>query len=165
MTATRNPASSAPGDANARPGAGAAPRTHTVRKRTRARELALTALYLVDLRGPDVLPEVPALLERESTDPDVLAFARTLFDGVIAHRDELDARIARVAENWQIHRMAVIDRNLLRLGTFELEHLLDVPPKVVINEAIDLAKRYSTADSGAFVNGILDRLRCDVRPE
>ncbi len=157
MAASRQPPSPEPGPSTARP--------HTVRKRTRARELALKALYLIDVRGPDVAREVPAFFERETDDPDVLAFARTLFDGVAAHRDELDEKITAVAENWHIHRMAVIDRNLLRIGTFEFAHLADVPPKVSINEAIDLAKRYSTADSGAFVNGILDRLRLQLRPE
>ncbi len=157
MTASRNVANPNPGDPP--------PKAHTVRKRTRARELVLKALYLIDVRGPDALPEVPAFFAAETTDTDVLAFARQVFDGIIEHRDELDAKISGVAENWQIHRMAVIDRNLLRLGTFEFAYLADIPPKVSINEAIDLAKRYSTADSGAFVNGILDKLRTQIRPE
>lgn len=157
MTASRNLANPQPGSAS--------PKPHTVRKRTRARELVLKALYLIDVRGTDALPEVPELFAGETDDRDVLSFAQQLFDGVAEHRDELDAKIADVAENWHIHRMAVIDRNLLRLGTFEFMYLADVPPKVSINEAIDLAKRYSTADSGAFVNGILDKLRSQLRPE
>jgi transcription antitermination factor NusB len=157
MTASRNAANPSPDDHSSKP--------HTVRKRTRARELVLRALYLIDVRGPEALAEVPAFFAAKTNDPDVLAFARQVFDGIVEHRDELDAKIANVAENWQIHRMAVIDRNLLRLGTFEFTHLADVPPKVSINEAIDLAKRYSTADSGAFVNGILDKLRTEIRPE
>ena len=140
------------------------PRPHTIRKRTRARELVLRALYLVDVRGADVLGEVPAFFARESDDPDVIRFAQDVLDGCVARREEIDRRIAAVAENWDLHRMAVIDRNVLRLGTYELLHLADVPPKVSINEAIDLAKRYSTADSGAFVNGILDKLRSEIRP-
>ena len=157
MTASRNVANPNTGDPS--------PKPHTVRKRTRARELVLRALYLIDVRGPDALPEAPAFFAGETDDADVLAFAQQVFDGIIEHRDELDAKISGVAENWQIHRMAVIDRNLLRLGTFEFTHLADVPPKVSINEAIDLAKRYSTADSGAFVNGILDKLRTEICPE
>ena len=157
MTASRNVENPRPGDPS--------PKPHAVRKRTRARELVLRALYLIDVRGPDALSEVPAFFAAETSDPDVLAFAREVFDGIIEHRDELDAKISGVAENWQIHRMAVIDRNLLRLGTFEFAHLADIPPKVSINEAIDLAKRYSTADSGAFVNGILDKLRTQIRPD
>ena len=95
----------------------------------------------------------------------MLRFARELFEGCLERRDELDEKIAGVAENWGIHRMAVVDRNILRLGTYELMALPDIPPKVSINEAIDLAKKYSTADSGAFVNGILDKLRTELRPD
>lgn len=130
-----------------------------MRKRTRARELALQALYLLDLRGAEVLGDVDALLDDGTSEPDVRRFARELVDGCWARRDELDETIAKVAENWDIHRMAVVDRNVLRLATYELLFLDDVPPKVSINEAIDLAKRYSTTDSGGFVNGILDRIR------
>ena len=136
-----------------------------IRKRTRARELALQALYLIDVRGAGVNAEIAEFLEAEAGDPDVLDFARGLVGGCSLRRDEIDAKISAVAENWQIHRMAVIDRNILRLGTYELLCLEDVPPKVSINEAIDLAKRYSTAESGSFVNGILDKLRSELRPE
>ena len=135
------------------------------RKRTQARELVLWALYLVDIRGAESKDQVPELFRSQTDDPDVLAFARELFDGCLRNRDELDGKIAEVAENWQIHRMAVIDRNVLRLGAYELMFLKDIPPKVSINEAIDLAKRYSTAESGAFVNGILDKLRTQIRSE
>ena len=157
MTASRDSANPDPGGTHLR--------RHTVRKRTRARELVLRALYLIDVRGSDALPDVPRFFESETDDPDVRAFAAELFNGIVEHRDEIDARIANVAENWEIHRMAVIDRNLLRLGTYELAYLPDIPPKVSINEAIDLAKRYSTGESGAFVNGILDKLRTQIRPE
>ena len=139
-----------------------------MRKRTRARELALQALYQLDMRGPEVLDDIASLLDDETVEPDVRLFARTLVDGVWASREKLDETIAKVAENWDIHRMAVIDRNVLRLATYELTCLDDVPPKVSINEAIDLAKRFSTADSGGFVNGILDRIRSqsdDPEPE
>jgi transcription antitermination factor NusB len=132
-----------------------------LRKRTRARELALQALYQLDLRGPEVLGQVDRVLAGDTAEPEVRRFARQLVDGCWAHREDLDARIATVADNWEIHRMAVVDRNILRLASYELLFLDDVPPKVAINEAIDLAKRYSTADSGAFVNGILDRIRLE----
>ncbi|MFW6158208.1 MAG: transcription antitermination factor NusB [Planctomycetota bacterium] len=133
-----------------------------VRRRTRARELALRALYLIDIRGPGIRTEVADYLEAEADGPEVLSFARALVEGVSLQREKIDEQIASVAENWEIHRMAVVDRNILRLGTYELMCLPDVPPKVAINEAIDLAKRYSTADSGGFVNGILDKLRADL---
>ena len=164
MTASRNPAGQESAGSAEGPGHFTSNK-HTVRKRTRARELILKALYLVDVRGPDARVEVPAFFQAETDDEDVLLFAQDVFNGCLEHRDELDGKIAGVAENWQIHRMAVIDRNVLRLGTYELTYLEDVPPKVSINEAIDLAKRFSTADSGAFVNGILDKLRTQIRPE
>jgi len=138
---------------------------HGVRKRTRARELALQALYLIDVRGRGTQLDVAIFLESETNDPDVLDFARALVGGCSLQRDALDEKIAAVAENWHIHRMAVVDRNVLRIGTYELMCMDDIPPKVTINEAIDLAKRYSTADSGAFVNGILDKLRTQLCPE
>jgi transcription antitermination factor NusB len=141
------------------------PDASKVRRRTRARELALRALYLVDVRGDKEHARVPELFASGTDEPGVLQFAGRLFEGCLEHREELDARIAGVAENWQIHRMAVIDRNILRLGTYELMYLADIPPKVSINEAINLAKRYSTADSGAFVNGILDRIRQELPPQ
>lgn len=130
-----------------------------MRKRTRARELALQALYQLDLRGVEVLGDVGRFLSDSASEPEVRRFARRLIDGVWEHRARLDQTIGEVAENWEVHRMAVVDRNVLRLASFELLFLDDVPPKVAINEAIDLAKRYSTTDSGAFVNGILDRIR------
>ena len=79
--------------------------------------------------------------------------------GVAAHQEELDALIARYSEHWRLERMALVDRNLLRLATFELLYRDDIPAKVVINEAVELAKRYGTEESGAFVNGLLDRIR------
>jgi len=137
-----------------------------LRKRTRAREAALQVLYQLDLRGAEVLEQIEPILDRlldgGGADPGIRQFTRELVLGCWGHRDELDARIAAVAENWDIRRMAVIDRNVLRLATYELLFVADVPAKVAINEAIDLAKRYSTGDSGAFVNGILDRIRMEA---
>jgi transcription antitermination factor NusB len=117
------------------------------------------------MRGAEVLDAVGRFLEQSGAEAEVRRFARELVDGCWAHRDELDARIAAVAENWEIRRMAVVDRNVLRLASYELLFVDDVPPKVSINEAIDLAKRYSTADSGGFVNGILDRIRMQAETE
>jgi transcription antitermination factor NusB len=134
-----------------------------LRKRSRARELALHALYQIDLRGPEVVEELSRYIDENAGEPGVRLFALELFRGCRERRDELDVHIQRVAENWDIRRMAVVDRNVLRLATYELLFTNDVPPKVAINEAIDLAKRYSTADSGAFVNGILDRIHLDHR--
>jgi len=136
-----------------------------LRNRTRAREAALQVLYQLDLRGTEILGELDALLRHllapMETDPSVTRFARDLVTGCWDHRAELDQRIRQIAENWDLDRMAVVDRSVLRMAAFELLYVADVPPKVAINEAIDLAKRYSTADSGAFVNGILDKILMD----
>lgn len=130
-----------------------------VKKRTRARELALQFLYQIDLLGPAVLSELRAFLREEETDAEAVQYAQRIVEGVTAQRDEVDAVITQVAQNWRIHRMAVIDRNVLRIGAWELLYEPDVPPKVSINEGIELGKRFSTANTGAFVNGILDKVR------
>jgi len=133
-----------------------------VKKRTRARELALQFLYQLDLLGPVVLAELPEFLRDEERDAQTCRFARRLVEGTHEHRPAIDAEIQSVAQNWQISRMAVIDRNVLRLATYELLYCTDIPPKVAINEAIELGKRYSTANSGAFINGILDKIKSHV---
>ena len=136
-----------------------------MRKRTKARELALQALYQFDLRGEEVRPDVDELLGRATEDVEVLDFARALIEGAWAKRAEIDAAIEAAARNWEMRRMAAIDRNILRLATFELLHIADIPPLVTINEAIDMAKKYSTKKSGHFVNGILDHIRTTSAPE
>lgn len=135
-----------------------------VRRRTRARELALQFLYTLEVRGSAAFDELEAFVEHHTKggpDPkgraEVAAYAQEICHGVHEHRPEIDAWIEAIAENWRLARMAAIDRNVLRLATYELLHRPEVPYKVVINEAIDIAKRFSTAQSGAFVNGILDR--------
>jgi len=152
------PAPNGARSAGDRPGAAEQSRT-AVRKRTRARELAVQLLYQWDQRGEEALEDLDWLIASGDQDPDVREFARGLITGVIGNVETVDAKIIEVAENWDIHRMAVVDRNVLRLAAYELIFLPDIPPKVSINEAIDLAKKFSTADSGAFVNGILDKIR------
>lgn len=139
-----------------------------MRKRTQAREAALQVLYQLDLLGSDAVGPVDAALRRLldplEADASVRGFARELVAGCQEHQAELDERIRAVAENWEMGRMAIVDRNVLRLAAYELLYLKDVPPKVAINEAIDLAKRFSTGDSGGFVNGILDKIRAQQEP-
>jgi transcription antitermination factor NusB len=130
-----------------------------VKKRSRGRELALALLYQLDLRGDDTLELAEDFLRDEEPDREARAFALRLFKGTRENLDELNKIIAGVAQNWDISRMAVIDRNVLRLAAQELLHSKDVPPKVAINEAIELGKRYSTQNSGAFINGILDKIK------
>ena len=136
-----------------------------MRKRTQGRELALQLLYQLDLRGDDVLKEVDDYLDSQSGgDAEVRGFARELIHGYLERRVEIDRRIEEVARNWQLRRMAAIDRNILRLGTYELLYRTDIPPLVAINEAIEMAKKFSTKNSGPFVNGILDNIRVKTKP-
>lgn len=92
----------------------------------------------------------------------VRLFAEPLIRGTLQHQAEIDERIKQYARNWDLHRMAVVDRNILRLAIYEMLHREDIPPVVSINEAVDIAKRFSTEDSGKFVNGILDRIKGDL---
>lgn len=130
-----------------------------MRKRTRARELALQLLYQIDVRGEDLLDDLDDLLLDTGKEEEVRAFAKELVLGTVEHREECDRHIKDVAEHWDIRRMATVDRNILRLAVFEMTSRDDIPEKVSINEAIELGKKYSTGNSGAFVNGILDKIR------
>ena len=98
-----------------------------------------------------------------STDEaSVRLFADPLIRGVIEHREEIDTLIRKTVKNWEIHRIATVDRNVLRLAIYEMLHREDIPPIVSINEAVDIAKKFSTADSGRFVNGVLDKMKGDL---
>ncbi len=130
-----------------------------MRRRTRARELALQFLYTVEVRGPDARDELDDFLHRSGASRLARQFATKLIDGVLAQKAELDAAIGATATNWSLSRMPAVDRTILRLGSYELLHSRDVPVRVALNEAIELGKRYSTSQSGAFINGILDQLK------
>ena len=136
------------------------PRTINVRnqRKTRGREVALQVLYQVEQNPGIPQAEVDRFLQRRLQEPKLCEFAKALVSGVKAHHEEIDGLITDVAENWRLDRMAAIDRNILRLGAYEMLFDDSVPAKVAINEALELAKRYSTAQSSRFVNGILDRL-------
>jgi N utilization substance protein B len=126
-------------------------------RRSRAREVALQVLYQDDL-NPRNNPAIgDGLIQRRLRTEELTAFARDLVAGVRRHRDDLDRLIEETAEHWTVTRMAVTDRNVLRMGAYELLHTA-TPAPVAINEAIDLAKRYGNGQSAQFVNGILDRL-------
>ena len=105
------------------------------------------------------------LLAKATEDEEVLEFARTLIEGAWLKRADIDKAIEAAARNWEMRRMAAIDRNILRLATYELLYVPEIPPLVTINEAIDMAKKYSTKKSGHFVNGILDHIRTTAAPE
>lgn len=126
-------------------------------RRSKAREVALQMLYQLDLNPGVDTDTVREMMREQLHDEDLERFAWRLFAGVMESRNLLDRRIETVAENWSLGRMAPTDRNALRIGAFELLHS-DTPPRVAIDEAIELAKKFGSAQSSQFVNGILDRL-------
>jgi N utilization substance protein B len=126
-------------------------------RRSRAREVAFQILYQDDFNSEVNLAGGDALLRRRLRSPDLLEFARDLVAGVRRHRQEIDQVLEQTAANWSLGRMAATDRNVLRLGAYEILHA-DTPHRVAINEAVELAKRFGSAHSAQFVNGILDRL-------
>jgi N utilization substance protein B len=130
--------------------------------RTRSRELALQALYSYDLDPERRRSTLGDTLENAEVSTEVRSFAAELADGVLLKLGEIDKLISEAAHNWDMKRLARVDRNVLRLAIHELLDRDDIPPAVTIDEAIELGKRYSTAQSGAFVNGILDRIRRDL---
>ncbi len=128
-------------------------------RRRQARELALQALYFLDARAGDP-EEAMALFHRNFTPPrKARDFMDRLVQGVTANRAAIDATVERYSENWKVFRMPRVDRNVIRMAVFEMFWQADIPHSVSINEAIDLGKQYGTDDSGAFINGILDRIR------
>ncbi len=132
-----------------------------MRKRTKARECALKVLYQIDITKSDYnhcLQDFWQAQKGKGVDSSIMEFADGLVKGTIENLEKIDNVIRRYATNWDIKRMAVVDRNILRLATYELLFLRDIPPKVSINEAIDIAKKYGDKDSGKFVNGILDKI-------
>lgn len=136
-----------------------------MRKRTRARELALQVLYQVDIAHSNYeesLNDIWNAHSQERIDQETKNFTFELVKGVVENLKSIDAKISAYATNWQLERMAVIDRNILRMSCFELTLRLDIPPKVSINEAVELAKKYSEPDAGKFVNAILDKIKLEV---
>jgi N utilization substance protein B len=153
-------------------------------QRREARERAVQFLFQHDLNPPENLEEALEHFWISQRTPDIAGekagatwgqkvplpppsaeelatrlFADKLIRGVLEHRADLDQRIQEQAQNWDLHRMAVVDRNVLRLAIYEMLYRDDIPPIVSINEAVDVAKKYSTQDSGKFVNGILDKIK------
>ena len=131
----------------------------------KAREVVVKTLYEMEMGGLDDKGARERVMKK-CRRPETQTFAMRLLNESMTHIDEADKIIAKVAENWHLSRMAAIDRNVLRLGTVELMYMDEVPEKVAINEAIEIAKRFSTENSGRFVNGILDkvaRLKREVR--
>ena len=156
-------------------------------KRREARERAVQFLFQHDLNPPDDLEAAlrqfwdsqrmsaiaeekggatwgqPVELPPPTADEAAMRlFAEPLIRGVLEHRDAIDEQIRNHAKNWELHRIAAVDRNILRLAIYEMLHRPDIPPVVSINEAVDIAKKFSTQDSGKFVNGILDKIKGEL---
>lgn len=129
--------------------------------RRQAREAALQILYLADIAFLSEERAAKIIWAGSEAPPRAKHFADALAKGTLLHRTHLDALITKYAQNWEIGRMAALDRNILRLAAFELLHGLDTPVSVVIDEAVEIAKTYSTQDSGKFVNGILDKIKTE----
>jgi len=104
-------------------------------------------------------------LSDKENDPEVKKFASEIIDGTLSMLDEIDSVIKKAAENWVLERMAAVDRNILRFAVYELLQRKDIPPAVTINEAIEIAKKYSTLESAAFINGILDKIAQKAKPK
>ena len=140
-------------------------------QRRKSREIALQMLYQMEMTGQPPHEVIDLYYELASGDDDnknpnfakaVRPFAEQLLYGVHAHRDELDGMIVAASEHWRLERMSIIDRNVLRIALYEMLYRAEIPPKVSVNEAIDLGKTFGSPDSGAFINGILDHLLPEV---
>lgn len=156
-------------------------------KRREARERAVQFLFQHDLNPPDDLAQAleefwssqraAAIAEDKgkanwgqpvelppptAEEAETRLFAEPLIRGTIEHRDQIDEQIRTHVKNWELHRIAAVDRNILRLAIYEMLHRQDIPPVVSINEAVDIAKKFSTQESGKFVNGILDKIKGEL---
>src|SRR5579862_879163 len=127
--------------------------------RSRAREVALQLLFQRDHNPGVDQTAIVQFVQNRLREQVMRDFCLSLFAGIALHQEDIDKRLAAAAENWRVIRMATVDRNVLRLGAYELLFTKDTPPAVAFDEAIELARRYGSADSSAFVNGVLDRLR------
>jgi len=135
-----------------------------MRRRSRAREFALQILYQMDITHDNCdgsLSNFWQVYSEKHIDEDLKNFTTDLVKGVANNLSIIDAKISQYATNWQLKRMAVIDRNILRMSCFELMFREDIPPKVSINEAVELAKKYSGPEAGKFVNAILDKIKSE----
>jgi N utilization substance protein B len=143
-----------------------------LKNRRQSRELALKVIFQLDVAGGDPAEAFDLVVRLMAEDPEdgdgaaltdeVKSFARVLLEGAIANLDDLDGRLRTYAREWSLERMANVDRNILRLALYEMLFLDDVPLSVSINEAVELAKTFSTPDSGRFINGILGKIAAET---
>ncbi len=131
-------------------------------QRRRSREFALQVLYQLEINRQGAQETLTQFQKTYLPKGERDEFLERLVYGVLEHRKEIDRLIKQYSKNWKLDRMPMVDRNILRLAIFELMHCEDIPPKVTLNEAIELGKKYGSEDSGRFVNGILDRIQNEV---
>ncbi|MBW1799280.1 MAG: transcription antitermination factor NusB [Deltaproteobacteria bacterium] len=125
-------------------------------KRRRARELAIQVLFHLEFSPGNQNDSFDLICENFSPPEDIRLFSQELVRGIYGKKRELDRLIRESSKHWRLERMSYVDRNILRLAVFEILHMEDIPPKVSIDEAVELGKKYGTEESGAFINGILD---------
>ena len=123
-----------------------------------ARECVLKILYQFDILGENSAQILSDFWADNPVSPDVREFADRIVSGTIQQLGDIDQKIGKYTENWEMSRMAIVDRNILRFAVYELLYMDDIPPKVTINEAVNIAKRYSQEEAGKFVNGVLDKI-------
>ena len=128
-------------------------------KRREGREYALQILYAIEMNHPQPEEALKHFWAEENVGQEVKDFAAVLVQGTIKNLDFLDTLIKKYTQNWELSRMVAIDRNILRCASWELIYATEIPPKVIINEAVELAKKYSTENSSKFINGILDKIK------
>jgi N utilization substance protein B len=131
--------------------------------RRKSRELALQILFELDTNQSDVQKAIDQFWKNFDYPEDLREFSERLVEGVAQHREELDRLISKHAKNWSLSRIDRVDRNILRAAIFELAHCPDIPPKVAINEAIELSKKFGSEKSSSFINGILDKIAQEIK--
>lgn len=131
--------------------------------RRKARELAVQILYQMEMKGAEPREVLGLFWKGQEANEESVKFSTDLVEGIYRNRVEIDQLIERHSLHWKMVRMTVVDRNILRLGVYELLYLHDVPTSVALNEAIEIAKKFGTEDSGSFINGILDNVAKEVR--
>ncbi len=132
--------------------------------RRKSREAALQILYKIDLSKMEAREAMRIFWQQHPAGDDVEDFANQIVDGVIRNRPEIDKLIEDHATHWKLSRMACVDRNILRMAVYELMYCHDIPNSVTLNEAIEVAKKFGTEESGAFINGVLDHISKELKP-
>jgi transcription antitermination factor NusB len=127
-------------------------------KRRRSRELAIKVLFHLEFSRDDPALAFDLISDNFGAAEEIKAFSKELVEGVYAHIRELDELLSKASQHWRLERIAKVDRTILRMALYELLYRDDIPPKVTINEAVDLGKKFCSEESGAFINGILDKI-------